>query len=137
MAFKPVLHHIERVHVGSKQPDGKAGKRELESGENEGLLQGAPEVQFFLSLIMDVVLLKLELTWNARDMCSKLDDFSLAAIWYADDGVLVVKPMNAAETSVSETIQELESTDLTEGAEKTHWTSFPRLENCCLQVDGE
>ena len=43
----------------------------------------------------------------------------------------VAKSMDAAET-----IQEFESTGLAVGEEKTHWTSFPRMENSCLQVDG-
>ena len=62
-------------------------------------------------------------------------DFSQAAIRYRDNVVLVA---DAAEKMMSETIQGLESTAGTVGAEKTHCTNFPRrMEKCCLEVDGE
>ena len=72
-----------------------------------GMPQGAPESPDIFTLVMDMVFRRLELTWRARDLRWKFDDFSPAVICYADDVVPVAKTMYAAETMVSETIQEL------------------------------
>ena len=90
-----------------------------------GLPQGAPESLVIFTLFMEMVLRRFEPTWRAIDS----GDFSLAAICCADDVVLVANTMDAAKTMVSETIQEMDSTGLTVGAERTHWTSFTRMKN--------
>ena len=105
--FSPILHGIDRVHLGQKTHSVR-------------------------TLNMEMVPRRLGPTWKAMDLSWKLDDFSLAAICYVENVVLV-----AAETMVSETIQELEPKCLTVGAGKTHRASFSRMENCSLQVDGE
>ena len=60
-------------------------------------------------------------------MHGELDDLTLAAICYADDVVLVTVSMSAAETMVSEVIEKLKEVGLSVGAQKTHWTSYPKM----------
>ena len=40
--------------------------------------------------------------------------------------VLIAVSVSAAETMVSEVIEKLKEVGLTVGAQKTHWTSFPK-----------
>ena len=61
---------------------------------------------------------------------------SQAAICYADDVVLIAVSMSAAETMVSEVIGRLKEVGLTVGAQKTHWTSFPKMMDKHITVDG-
>ena len=69
-------------------------------------------------------------------MAWRLDDFTLAAICYADDVVLIAVSVSAAETMVSEAIEKLKEVGLTVGAQKTHWTSFPKMMYKNITVDG-
>ena len=65
-----------------------------------------------------------------------MDDFTLAAICYADDVVLVAVSTDAAESIVSEVIEKLKEVGLTVGAQRTHWTSFPKMMDKHITVDG-
>ena len=65
-----------------------------------------------------------------------MDDFTLAAICYADDVVLIAVSVSAAETMVSEVIEKLKDVVLTVGAQKTHWTSFPKMVDNNIMVEG-
>ena len=60
----------------------------------------------------------------------------LAAICYADDVVLVAASVAAAEVMVAEMIAKLKEVGLTVGAQKTHWTSFPKMTDKNIMVDG-
>ena len=57
----------------------------------------------------------------------ELDEFALAAICYADDVVLIAVSMSAAEIMVTEVIAKLKEVGLSVGAQKTHWTSCPKI----------
>ena len=50
--------------------------------------------------------------------------------------MLVAVSMSAAETMVSEVIEKLKEVGLTVGAQKTHWTSFPKMMDRNIIVDG-
>ena len=75
-------------------------------------------------------------SWITRKLAWKLDDFALAATCYADDVVLVAVSMSAAEIMVSEVIAKLKEVGLSVGAQKTHWTSYPKMMDKSITVDG-
>ena len=86
-------------------------------------------------MIMELGLRDLIKSWISRKLAWRLDDFTLAAICCADDVVLIAVSMDAAESTVSEVIEKLKEVGLTVGAQKTHWTSFPKMDQHIL-VDG-
>ena len=87
-------------------------------------------------MIMELVLRDLIKSWTTRNLAWKLDDFALAAICYADDVVLVAVSMSAAEIMVTEVIAKLKEVGLSVGAQKTHWTSYPKMMDKSTMVDG-
>ena len=93
---------------------------------SRGLPQGAPESPVIFTMIMELVLRDLIKSWISRKLAWRLDNFTLAAICFADDVVLIAVSVSAAETMVSEVIEKLKEVGLTVGAQKTHWTSFFR-----------
>ena len=102
-----------------------ARKRELELDENETwLCRGNIGVSSDFCIDHEVVLRKLVPSWSSRTLCWTHD----SGVHHAGDVVLLAKSMDAAQTMVSESIPELESTGQSVGAEKTHWTSFSRME---------
>ena len=103
---------------------------------SRGLPQGAPESPVIFTMIMELVLRDLIKSWISRKLAWRLDDLTLAAICYADDVVLIAVSMSAAETMVSEVIGKLKEVGLTVGAQKTHWTSFPKMMDKHITVDG-
>ena len=60
----------------------------------------------------------------------------LAAICYAADVVMVVASVTSAEVMVAEVIAKLKEVGSTVGAEKTHWTSHPKMMDTSIGVDG-
>ena len=103
---------------------------------SRGLPQGAPESPVIFTMIMELVLRDLMKSWISRKLAWRLDDFTLAAICYADDVVLIAVSVSAAETMVPEVIEKLKEVGLTVGAQKTHWTSFPKMMDKNITVDG-
>ena len=103
---------------------------------SRGLPQGAPESPVIFTMIMELVLRDVIKSWISRKLAWRLDDFALAAICYADDVVLIAVSVSAAETMVSEVIEKLKEVGLTVGAQKTHWTSFPKMMDKNIMVDG-
>ena len=75
---------------------------------SRGLPQGAPESPVVFTLIK---------SWKIRKLAWSLDDFVLAAICYADDVVLVVTSVAAAEVMVAEVIANLIEVGLSVGAQ--------------------
>ena len=103
---------------------------------SRGLPQGAPESPVIFTMIMELVLRDLIKSWISRKLAWRLDDFTLGAICYADDVVLIAVSVSAAETMVSEVIEKLKEVRLTVGAQKTRWTSFPKMMDKNIMVDG-
>ena len=103
---------------------------------SRGLLRGAPESPVIFTMIMELVLRDLIKSWTTRKLAWRLDDFALAAICYADDVVLVAVSKSAAEIMVTEVIAKLKEVGLSVGAQKTHWTSFPKMMDKSIMVDG-
>ena len=60
---------------------------------SRGLPQGAPESPVIFTMIMELVLRDLIKSWISRKLAWRLDDFTLAAICYADDVVLIAVSM--------------------------------------------
>ena len=103
---------------------------------SRGLPQGAPESPVIFTMIMELVLRDLIKSWISRKLAWRLDDFTLAAICYANNMMLISVSVSAAETMVSEVIEKLKDVGLTVGAQKTHWTSFPKMVDKNITVDG-
>ena len=101
---------------------------------SRGPPQGAPESPVTFTMIMELVLRDLIKSWISRKLAWRLDDFTLAAICYADDVVLIAVSVSAAETMLSEVIEKLGEVGLS--AQKTHWTSFPKMMDKNITVDG-
>ena len=57
----------------------------------------------------------------------ELGNFVLAATCYADDVVLVAASVDAVEVMVAEVIAKLKEVGVSVGAQKTHWTSHPKM----------
>ena len=103
---------------------------------SRGLRQGAQESPAIFTMIMELALRDLIKSWITRKLAWRLDDFALAAICYADDVVLVAVSKSAAEIMVTEVIAKLKEVGLSVGAQKTHWTSFPKMMDKSIMVDG-
>ena len=103
---------------------------------SRGLPQGAPESPVIFTMIMELVLRDLIKSWITLKLAWRLYDFALAAICYADDVVLVAVSMSASEIMVTEALAKLKEVGLTVGAQKTHWTSFPKMMDKNITVDG-
>ena len=103
---------------------------------SRGLPQGAPLSPVIFPMIMELVLRDLIKSWITRKLAWRLDDFGLDAICYADDVVLVAVSMSAAEIMVTELIAKLKEVGLSVGAQKTHWTSYPKMTDKSIMVDG-
>ena len=101
-----------------------------------GLHQGAPESPVIFTMIMELVLRDLIKSSTTRKLAWRLDDFALAAICCADDVVLVAVSKSAAEIMVSEVIAKLKEVGLSVGAQKTHWTRYPKMMDKSIVVDG-
>ena len=86
---------------------------------SRGLPQGAPESPVIFTMIMELVLRDLIKSWISRKLAWRLDDYTLAAICYADAVVLIAVSVAAAETMVSEVIEKTER----------GWTDGWRTEN--------
>ena len=86
---------------------------------SRGVHRGAPESRVIFTMIMELVLGDLIKSWKIRKLAWSLGDFVLAAICCADDVVLVA-------ASVAPSV----------GAEKTHWTSHPKMMDTSIGVDG-
>ena len=78
-------------------------------------------------MFMELVSRDLIKSSITRKLAWRLDDFVLAATCYADDVMLVAASVAAAEVMVAEVIAKLEDVGLTVGAQKTHWTSDPKM----------
>ena len=102
---------------------------------SRGLPQGAPESPV-ISHLHELLLRDFVKSWISRKLAWRLDDFTLAAICYVDDVVLIGVSVSAAETMVSEVIEKLKDVGVTVGAQKTHWTSFPKIMDKNIMVDG-
>ena len=99
------------------------------------LPQGAPVSPDIFTMILDLVLRDLIKSWKILKLAWSLGDFVLAAIW-KDDVVLVAASVAVAEVMVVEVIAKLKEVGLSVGAQKTHWTSHPKVVGTSIGVDG-
>ena len=91
---------------------------------SRGLRQGAPVI---ITMITDLVMRDLIKSWITRKPGLEAGRFCVGCdICYADDVVLVAVSMSAAEKMVTEVIAKLKEVGLSVGAQKTHWTSYPK-----------
>ena len=83
---------------------------------SKGLPQGAPESPIIFTMFMELVLRIPIKSWITMKLAWRLDDF-----------VLVAASVAVAEVMVTEVIAKLKGVGLTVGAQKTHWTSHPKM----------
>ena len=103
---------------------------------SRALHQGALESPVIFTMVTKLVFRHLTWSWRIRELAWSFDDFVLAAICYADDVVLVAAPFAAADVMVTEVIAKLKEVGLSVGAQKTHWTSHPKMIDNSIVVDG-
>ena len=89
-----------------------------------GFVEGTLECPVIFALIMRWCCAN----WYRAGVRERYAGRTTLVVHHAGDVVLLAKSMDAAQTMVSESIPELESTGQSVGAEKTHWTSFSRME---------
>jgi hypothetical protein len=65
-----------------------------------------------------------------------MDQFRLTAVCYADDIVLAASSKEHLEAMISDVVEGLREIGLGVGADKSHWTSTPRLDGETLSVDS-
>ena len=132
-----VLDGLDCGNLEWKLHEGMLGNGDIKQSSDEPRIASrSAESPVIFTMIMELVLRDLIKSWISRKLAWRLDDFTLAAICYADDVVLIAVSVSAAETMVSEVIEKLKDVGLTVGAQKTHWTSFPKMVDKNITVDG-
>ena len=92
---------------------------------NRGLPQGAPESPLLFVIVTDMVLSKLLRIWKARGSGWSFSGFSLSAVSYADDILLLSTSKRDLQLMISEVIQAFLDVGLEVGTDKCHWSSCP------------
>lgn len=103
---------------------------------HRGLPQGAPESPLIFTMIVEMIVRTLEVSWHARGMGFRIDGLIFCCVCYADDIVLLAHTPQALTTMIAETIAAFNAIGLGVGAEKTHWTSTPPREGAAINVEG-
>ena len=99
-----------------------------------GLPQGAPESPLLFVLVVEMVLRPLLRKWQARGSGWRMDDFWLSAVCYADDVLLISSSKIDLEKMIAEVLAAFLGVGLEVGAEKSHWSSYPSMQDIKLQV---
>ena len=92
---------------------------------NRGLPQGAPESPLLFFIVTDMVLPELLRIWKARGSGWSFAGFSLSALGYADDIILVSTNKKDLQRMILEVIQAFLDVGLEVGTDKCHWSSCP------------
>ena len=102
-----------------------------------GVPQGAPESPLLFILVTEMVLRGLRAKWQSRGDGWSLDGTWLDAVCYADDVILLASSKARLERMVADTMVAFSQVGLEVGAEKTHWSSIPRMPSAALRVGTE
>ena len=103
---------------------------------HRGLPQGAPESPLIFTIIVEMLLRRLEATWRARGWGFIIDDLKAFSVCYADDIILIAADKEHLELMIQDLVKAFGDIGLTFGAQKTHWTSMPAMENTKLKVEN-
>jgi hypothetical protein len=102
---------------------------------HRGLPQGAPESPLIFTIIVEMLLRRLEATWRARGWGYRVDDMVMFSVSYADDIILIAANKKQLELMIQDLVEAFGVIGLTFGAHKTHWTSLPAMEFEKLKVE--
>lgn len=103
---------------------------------HRGLPQGAPESPLIFTMIVEMLVRRLEAKWRQMGLGYKIDGLWIFCICYADDLVLLAGSVAQLEVMVKDIVQAFREIGLGIGADKTHWSSTPQLEGTTLSVEG-
>lgn len=102
-----------------------------------GLPQGAPESPVVFTIIVEMVMRKLQAKWSCKK--KKKHGFLLDSWWfpclaYADDIILIARSKKALEEMIADASAAFEEVGLSIGHDKTNWSSHPPLPNHVLKA---
>ena len=117
-----------RAKLGGEQSDAVQLHR--------GLPQGAPESPLLFTMVVEMVIRKLEAKWRKRGAGFSLDGHSWRCVCYADDIVVLARTPKELQVMLAEVIAGFHEIGLGVGAEKTHWTSGPERLAHSITVEG-
>jgi hypothetical protein len=102
---------------------------------HRGLPQGAPESPLIFTLIVEMILRRLEAIWRGRGWGYCLDGMMMFSVSYADDIILMAADKLQLELMLAELVAAFGNIGLTFGAAKTHWTSMPAMMHEKIKVE--
>ena len=96
-----VFYGLDCGDLEWKLHEGALGNGDVEQSSDESRIASrSAGISVIFTMIMELVLQDLIKSWILRKLAWRLDDFTLAAICYADDVVLIAVSVAAAETMV-------------------------------------
>ena len=101
-----------------------------------GLPQGAPESPLVFTMVVEMLIRRLEAKWRKKRYGWRMDGICLFVICYADDILLLARNKKMLEAMLADVVEAFLSVGLTIGAPKTHWTSTPPCPGSVLSVGG-
>ena len=102
-----------------------------------GLPQGAPESPLLFTLVTEAVLRPLIHKWKQDGFCWNFDGFSLCAVCYADDIILISSRKADLTRMLSAVISSFSDVGLEVSTDKCHWTCWPTQHDSTLLFGGD
>jgi hypothetical protein len=102
-----------------------------------GLPQGAPESPVVFTLIVEMVMRRLNAKWAChqhQNVGFKMDSWWLPSLAYADDIILLARSKGALERMIVEVGEAFAEVGLSIGHAKTNWSSCPPAPGSTLQA---
>ena len=101
-----------------------------------GLPQEVPESPLVFTMVVEMLMRRLEAKWRKKVYGWGMDGVCLFVIWYADDILVLARSKKMLEDMLADVVEAFMSVGLTVGAPKTHWTSTPLCPGSVLSVGG-
>jgi hypothetical protein len=103
---------------------------------HRGLPQGAPESPLIFTMIVEMLVRRLEAKWRNQGLGFCVDGLKVYCICYADDMILLADTTEHLEIMINDLVAAFREIGLGVGADKTHWTSTPTQEHKNINVEG-
>ena len=100
-----------------------------------GFPQGAPESPLIFTLIVEMLMRRLEDRWRGPGWGFRVDGKMYFSLAYADGIILIAANKKQLELMIKDLVEAFGNIGLTLGAAKTHWTSTPAQEHEKIQVE--